>query len=64
MKNVTTSLYAVAKYDCCNAITAKKEYPVFKISHSKGEDRVTIINDNGNLESWATFHFYFIAKED
>lgn len=62
MKNIATSLYAIAKHTYGDFLTAQKEYPVFKISHSKDRDRITIINDRGDLESWGTIHFNFIAK--
>ena len=62
MKQVTTSLYAIAKHTFGDFLTAQKEYPVFKISHSKDGERITIINDRGDLESWGTVYFNFITK--
>ena len=63
MKNITTSLYAIAKHDSCESLTAKREYPVFKISHRNGNTMVAIITDRGDLETWGAFHFTFIAKD-
>ena len=62
MKNITTSLYGIAKFDCGNRITAKKEYPIFKISRREGQDLVTIITDNGDLATMGAFHFTFTTK--
>lgn len=62
MKNITTSLYGIAKFDCSNRITAKKEYPIFKISHRDGQELVTIITDNGELATMGAFHFIFKSE--
>ena len=62
MKNVTAKLIGVAKFDCRDRITAKKEYPIFKIFHRDGQELVTIITDKGELATMGAFHFTFKAE--
>lgn len=59
MKNVTAKLIAIAKHGCYNRLTKDKEYPVFKISHQRGDTMVTIVTDVGSLETWIATHFIF-----
>ena len=65
MKNITTSLYAIAHITnplFTGALTDGKEYPVFKISSLETGNMITIINDNGKLENWNACFFTFITK--
>lgn len=65
MKNLTTSLYAIAHVTNPlfeGALTDGKEYPVFKILEQGCGRRIVIINDNGNMEDWGAFLFTFTTR--
>ena len=65
MKNITTSLYAIAHVSnplFTGTLTDNKEYPVFKILEKNGNHKIIIINDNGKLEDWNSEFFTFINK--
>lgn len=65
MKNLTTSLYAVAHVTNPlfeGALTNEKEYPVFKILENKNGRRIVIIDDNNNMADWDAKFFSFIQK--
>ena len=65
MKNLTTSLIAVATFNWNSNtahITKGKSYPVFKILESKHGQRITIVDDNGNLLTWGASEFKFITN--
>lgn len=65
MKNLTTSLYAVAHVTnplFGGALTNGKEYPVFKILENKNGRRIVIIDDNNNMVDWDTKFFSFVQK--
>ena len=65
MKNLTTSLYAIAHVTNPlfeGALTDGKEYPVFKILEQGCGRRIVIINDKGKMEDWGAFLFTFTTR--
>ena len=65
MKNITTSLYAVAHVtnpEFMGSLTDKKEYPVFKILENNRGRRIVIVNDDGQLQDWSACFFTFVTK--
>ena len=62
MKNLTTSLYAIANDNFEGYVTKGKEYPVFKILEQKWGRRIVIINDKGVMEDWGAELFTFTTR--